>query len=40
MQALGEDIRELGRHGNADEQDLAILNNLVGEVLLDVDVLC
>ncbi len=39
VQALGEDIRELGRRGDADEQHLAILNNLVGEVLPDVDVL-
>ncbi len=39
MQALGEDIRELGRRGDADEQHLAILKNLVGEVLADVDVL-
>ena len=37
--ALGEDIRELGRRGDADEQHLAILNNLVGEVLPNVDVL-
>ncbi len=39
MEALGEDILELGRSGDADEQHLAILNNFVGEVLLDVDVL-
>ena len=39
VQALGEDIRELGRRGDADEQHLAILNDLVGEVLPDVDVL-
>ena len=38
MEALGEDIRELGRRGDADEQHLAILNNLVGEVPPDVDV--
>ncbi len=37
MEALGEDIRELGHHGDADEQHLAILNNLVGEVLPDVE---
>ncbi len=37
VEALGEDIRELGRSGDADEQHLAILNNLVGEVLQDVD---
>ena len=29
----------LGRRGDADEQHLAILNNLVVEVLLNVDVL-
>ncbi len=39
MEALGEDIRELGRRGDADEQHLAILNNFAGEVLPDVDVL-
>ena len=39
VQALGEDMRELGRRGDADEQHLAILNNLVGEVLPNVDVL-
>ena len=39
MQALGKDIRELGRRGDADEQHLAILNNLMGEVLPNVDVL-
>ena len=39
LQALGEDIRELGRRGDADEQHLAILNDLVGEVLPNVDVI-
>ncbi len=39
VEALGEDIRELGRRGDSDEQHLAILNNFVGEVLPDVDVL-
>ena len=39
MEALGEDIRELGHSGDTDEEHLAILNNLVGEVLPDVDVL-
>ncbi len=39
VQALGEDIRELGRCGDADDQHLAILNDLVGEALPDVDVL-
>ena len=39
VQALGEDICELGRLGDADEQDLSMLNDLVGEVLPDVDVL-
>ncbi len=39
VQALGEDIRELGRSGDADEQHLTILNDLVGKVLPDVDVL-
>ncbi len=38
MQALGEDIRELGRRGDANEQHLAILDDLVGDVLPDVDV--
>ncbi len=37
--ALGEDICELGRRGDADKQHLAILNNFVGKVLLDVYVL-
>ncbi len=39
VEALGEDIRELGHREDANEQRLAILNNFVGEVLLDVDVL-
>ncbi len=39
VQALGEYISELGSRGHADEQHLACLNNLVGEVLPDVDVL-
>ncbi len=39
MEVLGEDICELGRCGDADEQHLTILNSLVGEVPLDVDVL-
>ena len=43
VQALGEDIRELGRRGDADavgtRQHLAILNDLVGEVLPNDDVL-
>ena len=43
VQALGEVIRELGRRGDADavgtRQHLAILNDLVGEVLPNVDVL-
>ncbi len=39
VQALGEDIRELGRRGDADEQHLAIPDDVVGEVLSDVDVL-
>ena len=39
VQALGEDIRELGRRRDADELHLAILNILVSEVLPDVDVL-
>ena len=33
---LGEDIRELGRRRDADEPHLAILDDLVGELLLDV----
>ncbi len=37
--ALGEDIRELGRRGDADKQHLATLDDLVGEVLPDVEVL-
>jgi hypothetical protein len=39
VQALGEDIRELGYRGDADKQHLAILNDLVGKVLPDVDLL-
>ena len=37
----GEDIREMGRSGDADEQRLSNLNlnDLVGGVLPDVDVL-
>ena len=37
----GEDVRELGRSGDADEQHLAIqvLDDLVGKVLPNVDVL-
>ncbi len=39
MQALGEDIRELEHRGDADEQHLVILDDLVSEVLPDSDVL-
>ncbi len=40
VEALGEDIRELGRRGDADEQHLAILDDLVGEVLLESGCQC
>ncbi len=39
MQAVGEDFRELERNLNEEEQHLAILDDFVGKVLLDVDVL-
>ena len=39
VQALGEDSRELGCRGDANEQHLAILNDLESEVLPDVNVL-
>ncbi len=38
-QALCEVISDLGRCGNADEPHLAILDDLVCEVLSDIDVL-
>ena len=38
-EALGGDVRELGRSGDADEQHLVILDDLVGEVLQDANVL-
>ena len=39
MQSLGQDIGHLGRRRNLDQPHLTILNDFVGEVLPDVDVL-
>jgi hypothetical protein len=39
VEALGEDIRQLGRRSDLNEPHLAILDYLVGEVLPDVNVL-
>jgi hypothetical protein len=36
VQALREDIRELGRRGDSDEPHLAVLDDLVRKVLPDV----
>ncbi len=39
MQSLGQDIGHLGRRQNLDQLHLTILNDFVGEVFPDVDVL-
>ena len=39
MQSLGQDIGQLGRCLDLDQPHLTILNDFVGEVLPDIDVL-
>ena len=39
MESLGQDVRHLSRGRDLDEPHLTILDDLVGEVLPDVDVL-